>query len=62
MMATETIPDARHEAILSLHRALLAVENGDAHAAENAAHAAIAWLRDMPAREFPHVAAIQALT
>jgi hypothetical protein len=50
MMATETIPDARHEAILALHRALLAVENNDPHAAENAAQTAIAWLRDLPLR------------
>lgn len=62
MMATETIPDARHEAILALHRALVAVENGDPHNAENHAHSAIAWLHDMPRRESPNADALQALT
>lgn len=60
MMATEAIPDARHEAIVALHRALLEAEAGDSHAAENAAHAAIAWLRDMPCRRFPNVASVKA--
>lgn len=47
MMALEPIePDPRHEAIVCLHRALLAVENGEPHVAENAAHQAIAWLRE----------------
>lgn len=59
-MATEAIPDARHEAILSLHRALLAAEQYDPHAATNEAHTAIAWLRDMPRREFPTTDALQA--
>jgi hypothetical protein len=50
-MTTEVIPDARHEAILCLHRALLAVENGDTHGAANHTHTALAWLRELPTPE-----------
>lgn len=53
MTLPQTIPDARREAIIALHRALVEVEAGDSHAALNAAHAAIAWLRDMPCRRHP---------
>lgn len=46
-MATEAIPDARHEAIVALHRAICAVEHGDPHEAENCAQTALAWLREI---------------
>lgn len=45
-MATEAI-DARHEAMLCLHRAILEIEQSDLHEAARLAHAAIAWMRDV---------------
>jgi hypothetical protein len=45
MMATEAV-DARHEAILCLHRAILAIEQDDLHSAEMHTLAAVAWERD----------------
>jgi DNA-binding FadR family transcriptional regulator len=47
-MATEAIPDARHEAMVALHRAILEAEAGDRHEAETAIHTALAWVREMP--------------
>lgn len=47
MSVAEVVPDAQHEAIVALHRAIGAAENGDRHEAETAAQSAIAWLRDM---------------
>jgi hypothetical protein len=46
MMATEAV-DARHEAILCLHRATLAIEAGCLHQAETHALSAVAWLRNV---------------
>ena len=46
-MAVE-LPDPRHEAIVALYRAISEAEAGDRHAAETAAHTALAWLREMP--------------
>lgn len=45
-MAVEAV-DARHEAILCLHRATLAVEAGCLHQAETHALSAVAWLRNV---------------
>jgi hypothetical protein len=45
-MATEAV-DARHEAILCLHRAILAIEQDDVHTAEMHTLAAVAWERDL---------------
>jgi hypothetical protein len=47
-MATEAIPDPVREAMKFLHSAILTLESGDPHGAENAAHTAIAWLRECP--------------
>jgi len=45
-MAVEAV-DARHEAILCLERARIAVEAGDTHMAETHAQSAIAWLHEV---------------
>ena len=59
-MATEVIePDPRHEAIVSLHRAIVELEAGDAHTAETAVHTALAWIRECPSRREPKVASVQ---
>jgi hypothetical protein len=50
-MATELpmpeTADARREAMLSLHRALLELEAGDSTSARNHCLAALAWIRDV---------------